>query len=79
MAQGKSVRTKKKRGRGRPARSSQPADLRLEVRVSADELKTLAEAAGAVALPVSTWVRDRSLEAAQRELAASRRPVPATS
>jgi len=64
--QAKTVRTKKKDGRGRPPRASEAANLRLEIRLSGDELKTLAAAAATEGLPVSTWVRDLALSTARR-------------
>lgn len=64
--QGKSVRTKTKRGRGRPPRTEAKAAERLEVRVTADELQELSTAADEAGLPVSSWVRDLALRAARR-------------
>ena len=48
--------------RGRPSRSKTPADNRLTIRLTDDELARLQRAAGDQ--PISDWLRDVALEAA---------------
>jgi hypothetical protein len=69
--------TSKKKGRGRPRKSSGQAKSEgVLLRMEPSEKQGFSEAASVAGVPLAVWMRERLRLAAMRELEAADRPIP---